>query len=38
MAYVYKNIAGFWVNWLEQKIVPIKGQTFISWYQLVAGH
>ena len=31
-----KNSAGFGVNWLEQKIVPIKGQTFISWSQLLA--
>ena len=30
------NSAGFGVNWFEQKIVPIKGQTFISWSQLVA--
>ena len=38
MVYVYKNGAGFEENWLEQKIVPLKGQTFISWSQLVAGH
>ena len=36
MAYIYKNSVGFGLNWLEQKIVPIKVQTFISWSQLLA--
>ena len=36
MAYVYNNSAGFGVNWFEQKIVPMKGQTFISGTQLLA--
>ena len=31
-----KNSVGFGVNWLEQKIVHIKGQTFISWSKLLA--
>ena len=33
-----KNSTGFGVNWFEQKIVPVNGQIFISWFQLVAGH
>ena len=34
MAYLYQKSAGFGVNGLEQKIVPIKGQTLfhvLSW-------
>ena len=37
MEYVYKNSAGFGINWLKQRIVPMKGLTLISWSQLVAG-
>ena len=31
-----KNDAGFRVNWLNEKIVHMKCQTFISWSRLLA--
>ena len=37
MVHAYKNSADFGVNWLEQKIVPTKGQTCISCFLHRAG-